>query len=139
MKTRPKDDFITARVGVDDSFGRGVKPSASNARARDALGVKVVAVLARSISQPRLRIQNDGEHSTVEVVRQTCDECKLSVEKFPTRRGWPESVLSTEPEERSKSDFAVHKDCAMPRSRTSHVETSIQVVIWSVVEEVSGD
>ena len=74
--------------------------------------MKVLAVLARSIREPRLRIQNDGEHSTVEVVRQTCDECKLSVEKFPTRRGWPERVLSTEPEERSKCDFAVYKDCA---------------------------
>ena len=35
MKTRPKVDFITARAGVDDSFGRGVKPSSSIASAKE--------------------------------------------------------------------------------------------------------
>ena len=48
-------------------------------------------------------------------------------------------LLSTVPEELPKSDFAVCRDRARARSRTSHVETSIQVKICSMVGEVSGD
>ena len=33
---------------------------------REVLGVKAIAILARSLSQPHLIIRNDGEHSTVE-------------------------------------------------------------------------
>ena len=45
----------TRLVGVDDSFGRK-------------------GAFARSLGLPRLVMQSDGEHSIVELVRQTCDE-----------------------------------------------------------------
>ena len=57
----------------------------------------------------------------------------LAVGTFSTRRGWPDRVLSTVPEELPKRDVAVYMDRALARSRTSHVETSIQVEICSVV------
>ena len=64
----------------------------------------------------------------------------LAVGTFPTRRGWPERVQSTVPEELPKCDFAVCRDRALARSRTSHVETSIQVGMWSmVVRSVASD
>ena len=62
----------------------------------------------------------------------------LAVGTFPTRRGWLDRVFSTVPEELSKCDFAVCRDRALARSTTSHVETSIQVGIRSVVRDVSG-
>ena len=62
----------------------------------------------------------------------------LAVETISTRRGWPDRLQMTVPEELPKQDFAVCRDRALARSRTSHVETSIQVVIWSVVGEVCG-
>ena len=51
-----------------------VQPSASNARVQEMLGGKALAAFARSLGQPRLIIQSDGENSIVELVRQTCDE-----------------------------------------------------------------
>ena len=47
-------------------------------------------------------------------------------------------TLPTVPEELPKCDFAVCREHALARSRTSHVETSIQVEVWSMVGEVSG-
>ena len=74
MKTRPQDDLITTLVGVDDSFGRCVAICVERKGARDVLGVRALAAFARSPGQPRLIVQSDGEHSIVELVRQTCDE-----------------------------------------------------------------
>ena len=74
MKTRPQDDLITTLVGVADSFGRCVAICVERKGARDVLGVKALAAFAGSLGQPRLIIQSDGEHSVVELVRQTCDE-----------------------------------------------------------------
>ena len=62
----------------------------------------------------------------------------LAVGTFSTRRGLPERVLSTVPEELPKCDFAVCRDGALARSRTAHVETSIEVEIRGVCGEVSG-
>ena len=73
-KTRPQDDIITTRVGVDDSF------DSCETICVDVLCVKAIAILVRSMSQPRLIKQNDGEHSTVEVVRQTCDELQIKMQ-----------------------------------------------------------
>ena len=194
MKTRPQDDIITTLVGVDDSVGRCVAICVKRKGARYVLGVKALAAFARSLGQPRLIKQSDGEHSLVELVRQTCDElprarqqvtptaskgsngrveqANRAVEgmtrtimqcletryhvEVPTGhpvvqwairhaawlwerfQPWPERVLSTVSEEPPKCDVAVCRDRALARSRTSHVETSIQVGIWSVVGEVSG-
>ena len=74
MKTRPQDDLITTLVGVDDSFGRCVAICVECKGARDVLGVKALVAFSRSLGQPRLTVQNDGEHSIIELVRQTCDE-----------------------------------------------------------------
>ena len=74
MKTRPQDDLITTLVGVDDSFGRCVAICVERKGARDVLGLKALVAFARLLGQPRLIIQSDGEHSIVELVRQTCDE-----------------------------------------------------------------
>ena len=73
MNTRPQDDFITTLVG-DDSFGRCVAICVERKGARDVLGVKALAAFARSLGQPRLVTHSDGEHSIVELVKQTCDE-----------------------------------------------------------------
>ena len=74
MKARPQDDIITTLVGVVDSFGRCVAMCVGRKGARDVSGVKVLAAFARSLGQPCLIIQSDGEHSIVELVRMTCDE-----------------------------------------------------------------
>ena len=74
MKTRPQDDLITTLFGADDSFGRCVAICVERKGARDVLGVKTLAAFTRSLGQPRLVIQSDGEHPIVEMVRQTCDE-----------------------------------------------------------------
>ena len=74
MKARPQDDLITTLVGVDDSFGRCVAICVERKGARDVWGVKALAAFARSLGQPRLITQRDGEHTIVELVRQTCDE-----------------------------------------------------------------
>ena len=74
MKTRPQDEIITTLVGVDDKFGRCVAICVERKGARDVLGVKALAAFVRSLVQPRLVTHSDGEHSIVELVRQTCDE-----------------------------------------------------------------
>ena len=74
MKTRPQDDLITTLVGVDDSSGRCVAIGVERKGARDVLGVKALAAFAISLGQPRVATHSDGEHSIVELVRQTCDE-----------------------------------------------------------------
>ena len=63
-------------------------------------------------------------------------DMRLGCGNVSTKRGWPDRVLSTVSEELPKSDFALCRDRALARSRTSHVEPSIQVGIWSVVGEV---
>ena len=73
MKTRPQDDLITTLVGVDDSFGRCVAICVERKGARDVLGVKVLSAFARSLGQPRLVIQSDGEPAILELARETCD------------------------------------------------------------------
>ena len=78
-KTRRQDDLITTRLGVDDSFGSCETTCVEYKGTRDVLGVKAIAILARSLSQPRLIIRNDGEHLAVEVVRQTCDELQMKM------------------------------------------------------------
>ena len=66
------------------------------------------------MSAPRLITQNDGERSTVEVVRQTCDELQIKVQQMtpldalrdPDRRPplprdpLPEAIFEHEPEVR---------------------------------------
>ena len=70
MKARPQDDLITTLVGVDDSFGRCVAICVERNRcARDVFGVKALAAFARSLGEPRMVTQSDGEHSIVELVR----------------------------------------------------------------------
>ena len=73
MNTRPQDDLITKLVG-DDSFGRCVAVCVERKGARDVLGVKALAAFARSLGQLWLVTHSDGEHSIVELVKQTCDE-----------------------------------------------------------------
>ena len=67
-------DLITTLVGVDDSFGRCAAICVERKGERYVLGVKALAAFTMSLGQPRLIIQSDGEHSIVELVRQTCDE-----------------------------------------------------------------
>ena len=69
MKTKPQDDLITTLVSVDDSSGRCVAICVEREGARDVLGVKAWAAFARSLGQPRLIVQSDGEHSIVELFR----------------------------------------------------------------------
>ena len=76
-KSRPQDDLITIRVGTDDSCGSCEAICVECKGTRGGLGVKAIAILARSLSQPHLRTRNDGEHSAVEEVRQTCDELPI--------------------------------------------------------------
>ena len=192
MKTRPQDDLITTLVGEDESSSRCVAICVERKGARDVLGVKAPAAFARSLGQPRLIMQSDGEHSLVELVRQTCDQLPRAREQVtPTASkgssGRAEQAnrvvegmtrtttqcLETrydveiprghqvvrwtirhaawlwerfQPGEDGLNGycrqylrncqnaiFAVCRDRAMARSRTTHVETSIQVV-----GEVSG-
>ena len=176
---------------VDDSFGRLVAICVERKGARDVLGVKALATFARSLGQPRLIIQSDGEHSIVELVRQTCGELPRAKQQVtptaskgsngkveqanravegmtrtiimcvatsydvevPTVTQWCNAWLLErfQPSEDGLNGyyrqyqrnyksaiFAVCRDRTMARCRTSHVETSIQVGLRSVVREVSG-
>ena len=58
---------------------------------------------------------------------------------FSTRRRWSERQLPTAPEALPKYSFTVCRDRSLARSRTSHVETSIQVELQSVVGPTSGE
>ena len=50
--SRPHDDFITTRVGMDDSFGSCETICVEYEGTRDVLDVKAIASLARALSQP---------------------------------------------------------------------------------------
>ena len=74
-----------------------------------------------------LATRYDVEVPTGHPVAQFCDPTRsLAVGTFSTRRRWLERVLQTVPEE------LLHCRDRMARSKTSHVETSIQVEIRSV-------
>ena len=46
-KSRPHDDLITIRVGMDDSFGSRETICVEYKGTREVLGVKAIAILAR--------------------------------------------------------------------------------------------
>ena len=69
-KLRPQEDLISIRVGMDDS---GEAICVEYEGTRNVWGVKAIASLARALSQPHPTTRNDGDHSTVKVVRQIRD------------------------------------------------------------------
>ena len=63
--------LITTLVGVDDSFGRCAAICVERKGARDVLGVQALSAFSRSLGQPRLVIQSDGEPAILELVQKT--------------------------------------------------------------------
>ena len=81
MRKRANASLSTSMFGRrDDSFGSCETLCVEYEGTIDVLGVKAIASWARASSQPNPTIRNDGDHSTVKVVRQTRDELQIEMQ-----------------------------------------------------------